>query len=289
MAEKTEPQTCFVIMPITTPRWAVESYNGDVDHFAHVLEHLFRPALDQLGYTVIPPAASGGDVIQASIIRNLNEADLVLCDLSTLNANVLFELGIRTALDKPVCMVADTVAGTLPFDTGIVNTHRYDPSLEAWVVAKELPKLADHIAATTGDGDVRNSLWRYFGVEAGIERSAALNPEDATSDAKLDLILRRLESLEGGGAGPTVPPVYRQSTDDLVSYVRNVLAQWPKALIEKIDWGVSPDQPVIVFFVEGALSGLEEADVRGLRTSLAKRGWALEVRQVPQQGQPTGV
>lgn len=37
----------------------------------------------------------------------VEEADMVLCDMSRLNANVFFELGIRTALDRPAALVKD--------------------------------------------------------------------------------------------------------------------------------------------------------------------------------------
>lgn len=121
--------TCFVIMPITTPVVVREVYR-DADHFAHVLQHLFTPALEGLGYDVVPPAAAGSDVIQGEIIRNLDEADLVLCDMTTLNANVFFELGIRTALDKPVATVRDMHTDSIPFDHSIVNCHQYDGRLE---------------------------------------------------------------------------------------------------------------------------------------------------------------
>ena len=205
MADDGRQPTCFVIMPITTPKHAIELYDGDADHFRHVLENLFGPALEDLGYDVIPPSTSGGDVIQASIIRNLDEADLVLCDMSQLNANVFFELGIRTALDKPVCAVVDDVTGTVPFDTSIVHSHQYRASLQSWVVREEIPRLAEHISASSTDR--RNSMWRVFGVEAGVGR-ASVNPADAATDAKLDLILRRLDTQRSAGrAMPTATPL----------------------------------------------------------------------------------
>lgn len=97
---------CFVIMPISTPKLLAETYK-DPDHFSHVLKYLFTPALEMANYEVIPPAAAGADVIHASIIKNLEEADLVLCDISALNPNVFFELGVRTSLDRPVALVRD--------------------------------------------------------------------------------------------------------------------------------------------------------------------------------------
>ena len=55
----------------------------------------------------IPPMVDGDDVIQGTIIKNLGKSDLVLCDMSILNPNVFYELGIRTALNKSVAIVRD--------------------------------------------------------------------------------------------------------------------------------------------------------------------------------------
>lgn len=180
-------------MPITTA--TPENYDNDPDHFNGVFEFLFTPALE--GYEVDPPIASGSEVIQAGIIRKLIDADLVLCDVSQLNANVFFELGIRTALDKPVCYVVDDVTGRngVPFDTSDVNFHEYASSLDVRSTTEEIPKLKDHIRKSVADSDGRNAMWRVFGVAA----IARLNPEDSTTDAKLDLIIRKLERTGSSG------------------------------------------------------------------------------------------
>jgi hypothetical protein len=126
----TSPQ-CFVIMPISTPASVLATYQGDALHFQHMYESLFKPAIEAAGYVPRFPRTQGSAVIQADIITRLNEADLVLCDISTLNANVFFELGIRTALDLPVCLVRDDQTDTLPFDTSLVNTLTYKAALNA--------------------------------------------------------------------------------------------------------------------------------------------------------------
>ena len=118
-----EKKTCFIIMPITTPKSLLTVYGDDANHFKHVLECIFVPSIEEAGLKAIPPKAKGDDVIQGKIIKELETADLVLCDMSTLNANVFFELGIRTALNKPACMVKDELTNKVPFDTGIVNYH----------------------------------------------------------------------------------------------------------------------------------------------------------------------
>jgi hypothetical protein len=90
---------------VATQRDATEAYGGDEGHFQHVLDCLFVPAVKQAGLTPVPPTAEGAEIIQGRIIGKLERAELVLCDMSGLNANVFFELGIRTALNRPVCLV----------------------------------------------------------------------------------------------------------------------------------------------------------------------------------------
>jgi hypothetical protein len=81
--DRDSARTCFVAMPITTPASYAERLS-DAEHFAHVLTHLFTPALQAAGLTVIPPSVAGSEIIHAEIIKNLEQADFVLCDLSDL-------------------------------------------------------------------------------------------------------------------------------------------------------------------------------------------------------------
>ena len=90
-----DKKTCFIIMPITTPEELIPRFKNDKNHFLHVLENLFVPAIEKADFKSIKPIAKGSDLIHAEIIKNLNVADLVLCDMSILNPNVFFEYGIR--------------------------------------------------------------------------------------------------------------------------------------------------------------------------------------------------
>lgn len=177
-------KTCFVIMPITTPPEMIARYADDSEHFRHVLEHLFVPAIQQAGYRPILPIAEGSELIHAEIVRKLEEADLVLCDMSTMNANVFFELGIRTALDKSVCLVRDRFLDRVPFDTTLINHHMYDWTLSPWILPREVAAVASHLSkSTTSSG--RNPLWTYFGLTT---RSHLVGTEQSQED-KLSLIV----------------------------------------------------------------------------------------------------
>lgn len=91
--EQSEDQvmvTCFVAMPVSVPDEYVDIYSDHAEHFLHVFNHLFTPALKNCGYNIIPPMVSGSDLIHAEIIKNLEQSDFVLCDISCLNPNVFF-------------------------------------------------------------------------------------------------------------------------------------------------------------------------------------------------------
>ena len=156
---------CFIIMPVTTPPELVSVYKGDSDHFLHVMEHLFIPAIKEAGFEPIRPITKGSDIIHGHIISNLKSSDLVLCDMSINNPNVFFELGIRTALNKSVCLVKDPFVEKVPFDVVPVNYHEYSPDLSTWKVEDEVDRLAKHIKNSFSENDNCNSLWKYFGVK----------------------------------------------------------------------------------------------------------------------------
>jgi hypothetical protein len=182
---------CFIIMPLTTPDLYLPTYGGDKDHFHHVLDHLFKPALVRAGFNPIPPIAEGSDVIHAEIIKNLEKADLVLCDMSILNANVFFELGIRTALDKAVCLVRDDVTTKVPFDLTMVNYLTYSGLLAPWTLEKQVQNLSEHIQKSTSRSNGQNMLWKYFGLST---RAAIPTPPEGRED-RLELIEMQLQGI----------------------------------------------------------------------------------------------
>lgn len=124
MSDTAPLPTCGIIMPI--------SY-VDEDHTeAHWgrVKQVFCQAIEQAGMTPKPVWEGGRhDVIQSRILENIFENEIVLCDISTKNPNVMLEWGMRLTTKRPTIAVAER--GTeLPFDTSNINTWFYDPSLE---------------------------------------------------------------------------------------------------------------------------------------------------------------
>lgn len=224
-------KTCFVAMPITTPATYAEKL-GDPEHFAHVLTHLFTPALQGAGLTVIAPAVIGAEMIHAEIIRNLEQADFVLCDLSDLNPNVLFELGIRTSLDRPVMLVRDNLTDKIPFDLNAINTTIYDSSLTPWSLTVEIPRLTSFIQGVVNSGNPGNPMWRYFGLtKRGTPSEAGDNP----IEAKLDLLVREMAKYQPSQVPHPVQDGSSQSGSTLKVWISSVLARYG---IDKFDYNV---------------------------------------------------
>jgi len=90
----------FVIMPFSE-----KTDSRPKGFFEEVLRSLITPAGIASKFSVATANKQGSDVIQSTIINDLLEADLVLADLTDHNPNVLFELGVRMAMDKPVALI----------------------------------------------------------------------------------------------------------------------------------------------------------------------------------------
>lgn len=177
-------------MPISTPESWVQKYSGDEDHFNHVLDHLLIPAIEKAGFEPILPKTRGSELIHGEIIRNIESSDFVLCDMSVLNPNVFFELGIRTSLNKPVCIIKDDLTEKVPFDTLIINNHTYLSALNPWTLDDQIEELANHIKDSFEKCKGFNSLWKYFGLS-----SAAQPIKEEGSDAKIDFLIKQVEAL----------------------------------------------------------------------------------------------
>ena len=120
----------------------------------------------------------------------------MLCDMSSLNANTFFELGIRTAVDKAVALVGDQHTPKIPFDTSLINYHTYDGSLTPWTIESEIQKISDHLLKAVNTSNGRNTLWRYFGLTTRGQVPAPATVEDKLNMI-LEAVLNRSELSDG--------------------------------------------------------------------------------------------
>jgi hypothetical protein len=154
--DKNSNLIAFVIMPF------VEKDASHADgFFQEVLRSLITPAARDAGFIVKTATRHGSDVIQSTIINDLLEADLVIADLTEHNPNVLFELGVRMANDKPICLIKASGTGQIFDVDNLLRVYPYSSNLWASTIEKDLPSLTDHIK---GAWETRNTENTYMKI-----------------------------------------------------------------------------------------------------------------------------
>jgi len=150
MAEKKE-QNCFIIMPIAD----VEGYPQG--HFKHVYETIISPACELAGYKAQrADEVKASNLIHLDILNKLIEAPIAICDLSTRNPNVLFELGIRQAFDKPVVLMQEKGTPRI-FDIAPLRYLEYSKEMKYHEVLRSQQELKESLQATAiADGSAGN-------------------------------------------------------------------------------------------------------------------------------------
>ncbi len=162
-AEGTSTLTAFVIMPF------VERHSAhSAGFFAEVLRSIITPAAKASQFTVKTANRQGSDLIQSTIINDLIDADLVIADLTEHNPNVLFELGVRLAEDKPVVLIKASGTGPLFDIDNMLRVFEYSPNLWQTTVEKDMPNLRDFIK---GAWDNRASEKSYMKILRSSRRA----------------------------------------------------------------------------------------------------------------------
>ena len=130
----------FVIMPFIEK---TDKYPKGF--FEEVLKNLITPAAVEAGFKVETAKREGSDVIHSTIVNDLLDADLVIADLTDHNPNVLFELGLRMASEKPITLIrAKGTAAIFDVDN-LLRVLDYDPNLWKSTIEGDVPKITNHI------------------------------------------------------------------------------------------------------------------------------------------------
>ena len=124
--------TCFVMMPFASP---IGGYYATV----------YEPAIKKAGLTPIRADTdifATGKIID-QIWSGLNQAKVLVAELTGRNPNVLYELGLAHALHKPVVLVSSNEPD-VPFDVRHVRVIYYELTDPFWG-EKLIAKVAENI------------------------------------------------------------------------------------------------------------------------------------------------
>jgi len=121
--------SCFVMQPFAFP-------------LGGYYEKIYKPAIEKAG---LKPVRADADIFGTGKIidqvwRGINEAKVLVAELTSRNPNVFYELGLAHAYRKPVVLVSSS-DDDVPFDLRHIRIIYYDVTDPFWG-----PKLIDKVA-----------------------------------------------------------------------------------------------------------------------------------------------
>jgi hypothetical protein len=230
----------FVIMPIKRP--GTEEHQ----HFRALYDEVLKPTLESAGFVVQrADDIQKAGAISRDIILHLAEADLVVADLTDLNPNVYYELGVRHALrGTGTVMVLDELRTTdIPFDlsayrvikfkgelfgigrlrselltyanqldVAVAETRRDNP-VHDWLPV--LPINSLEAASGTTEGKLREQLATANDIIRQYEKMAGTLPGQTKSSEKspLEIIMAARQDAEDGNLASDMIESARLSVD----------------------------------------------------------------------------
>ncbi|MGX5076626.1 hypothetical protein [Enterobacter mori] len=181
-------KTCFVIMPIA------DHIDYEPGHFDRVYNHLIKPACIEAGYEPIRADDSkASNMIMLDVLRSIIDCDMAICDLSSRNANVFYELGLRQAFDKKTILIRDG-RHDVPFDLLGFRYVNYTPSLRVDTVKKEMMDISEMLLKTDeAHISDANSIVSILKMKPAEIDTRNLNAEESL----MFELLNRMKRLEG--------------------------------------------------------------------------------------------
>ncbi|MEO6520411.1 MAG: hypothetical protein ABIN91_01930 [Mucilaginibacter sp.] len=186
----TYNRKCFIIMPISDHK------DYPVGHFLRVYEHIIKPACELSGFEPIrADDVKSTNLIALDIVKQIIECDMAICDLSSRNPNVLYEVGIRQAFNLPVTFIKDYRTERI-FDIQGFRDVAYDETLRIDTVEQEIIELSETMQNTFQNKHEINSLIGLLGIEPAKISTTKITYETELILSTLQLIDSRIAKLE---------------------------------------------------------------------------------------------
>lgn len=189
MAKLAKKKQCFVVGPIGGEE------SDDRVHADWLLEEIILPVFEthftSFEVTRADKMSAPGR-IDAQVITSLLEADLVIADLTTLNPNAFYEIGIRHTIQKPIVHM-HLEGQTIPFDIASFRSLRFQ---RKW--PRDLKKAREGLkqavdAAIDPDHIIDNPVTFSRGK---IEISQSAAPTEKIFLQELETVSSRLDRIE---------------------------------------------------------------------------------------------
>ncbi len=155
-----QPLCRFVESLCRSPRWATTQLL-----IGPIFLQILKETVEDAGLIAnLVSNASESTLIHKTIVENLYRNPIVICDVSGKNPNVMFELGLRLAFDRPTIIVKDDRTG-YSFDTREHRTSSYPRDLRFAQILDFKQKLREKIVATlaASQSEGYSTFLKHFG------------------------------------------------------------------------------------------------------------------------------
>lgn len=182
------PLTCGLVMPIS----AIDGLSAE--HWAEI-KTILQDSVESIeSPKFVARLVSDADdvgVIQKRIVQGVYNSDIVICDVSAKNSNVMFELGMRLAFDKPTIIIKDDKTD-YSFDTSVIEHIPYPRDLRFSKIIAFKRQLADKVLATH-KAATSDPLHSTFLKNFGTFKVAQLNQTEGSGE---QLIMETLQDIQ---------------------------------------------------------------------------------------------
>lgn len=254
MAKKLERKKCFVVGPIGADD------SDDRIHADWLLEEIIQPVFTEyfkeFDVTRADKISDPGR-IDAQVISSLLDSELVIADLTTLNPNAFYEIGIRHTVQKPIIHM-HLEGERIPFDIASFRSIKFErkrpKDLKA---ARELLKASVTAALSEGH-EVDNPVTFARGR---VEFDKTATPAQRVVQEQLEAMTARLEALER----PVIPSrssaigVFRAPNAQTPSWATPTLRNGYAFEIVDVSVRTRDEQNILRDFVRAAVADLSHS------------------------------
>lgn len=184
-------KTCFIMMP------PAKNEGYEPGHFKRVYEYIVKPACKNAGFEPVREEdISTTNHIVIDVLKKIIEADMAICDLSSQNPAVLYQLGVRQAFNLPVTLIKDNKTSRI-FDIQGWREVQYDANMRIDKIEEAIPELTHALKSAYKDaGKSINSITQLLGIEpAKVTKTEVSRDTELLLDA-IDNINWRLNRIE---------------------------------------------------------------------------------------------
>lgn len=282
--EATPQKTCFVVMGFGTKTDFQQQKPYDLDKSYRII---IKKAVEEAGLKCI----RADDVVHSGIIDKkmyelLLGADLVVADLSTSNANAIYELGVRHALRPHTTIVIAEENFKFPYDVKslLIRTYKHlGPGIDAEEAEEFRGKLKQAIKELTENTDLDSPVYTFLPTlheptlgevqkMQSLAAAAAPAPEDQTVSLLMKMFRQARRTENWAGAKMALEQLKISLPGDPFILQQLALATYK---------GKQPDAKIALADARNILLELQpqttnDPETLGLWGAIHKRMWELD-------------